>query len=125
MRVPNDPKMTLNTTRLKLLRTCMCYQYPRVPNFSPCLLYHQPFSSSGHFETSALNDHKMADNTTRSNAFHIWLISTLPSSPKVHCFVLSLRPAVVHITGNFETSVPNDTKMRNPTRANVPPDMSH
>ncbi len=49
----------------------MCYESPRVPNFSPFPSATSGFRVTGHFETSARNDPKMALNTARSKVPHI------------------------------------------------------
>ncbi len=63
---PNYHKMSLNHTRSNI-PPYICYQYPRVPNFT---LFHSTtthFRDAGHFEKSALNATQMTLNLTRSN----------------------------------------------------------
>ncbi len=61
---PNDPKVTTNTTKMKVRQTRDTNTLS--PNFQPFLLHDQPFLSYGTFWKSAPNNPKKTLNITRS-----------------------------------------------------------
>ncbi len=111
---PNDPQITLNTTRLKVpLHTYhKCLQNP---HFSPFLPTASHFIVRNHFEISALNDTKLTLNTTRSNIARMCVTGIL--EPKI---LRSLFLWQDRDTCYFEASLLTDPKMTlNATRTNV------
>ena len=98
----NDTQMTWNTTRQEVhlicvtntpklqisVRFALCYQYPRVPNFSP---FHSTISRvTKHLEASVLNDPKMILNITRSKV-HLICVTSVPK-PQISVSLLYDQP---------------------------------
>ncbi len=79
---PNDPKMTLNTTRSRISHSGTSVQ---VSNFSPCCSMASHFRFVGQLsEISALNGPKMTLCTIMSKAYHMCVTSVPESQISVH-----------------------------------------
>ncbi len=77
------------------------------------LSYDRIFRVTGHFETIAPNDLKIAFNTKRSKVttYIFFKHSVTPYAPLSPNFIVSLMTSRFQVTGQFETSVLNDHKM--------------
>ncbi len=81
----NDPKITLNTERSKVpLYTC--YNYYRIPNFSPCHSMAMLFRVIDHFETSAPNDPNITSKIKRSKVPPYTCCNSVPRVPNFSPF---------------------------------------
>ena len=101
---PNDPKMSLNTKRLRVLH--ICSTRTPVSNFNLFLTMDRQFRLTDEFESSSPNDRKMTLNTLRSQIFDLLLSQN-------HKFQSVFHPSVsrFRLTGNVETNAPNTPLM--------------
>ncbi len=73
----------------------MCYQYPRVLNFTPFHSTTRRFWDTAHFKTTAPNDPKITLNITRANVLIICVTSILESEISLR---FGPRPAIFKIS---------------------------
>ncbi len=100
---PNDPKMTFNTKGSKV-PPYICYQYIRVPTFTPFRSTASRFLVTGHSEKSTPNDPKWPW-TLRGKRYPIYMLQLSPRQ-----FLLYGHPRF-KITGHFEKNASNGPKM--------------
>ena len=105
---PDDPKMTLNTTRPMVAHTC--YYCPWIPNFSPFHSKTSHFRVTGDFQTSVLNDPKMALKPTRSKVPHM-CVTNVPKSQISPQFPLLPTIFAIQVADNHTRKEWNDTRM--------------